>query len=63
MQPHSEVTGNRFGSVGAAADEQVIGLGGICAQIVEFAFGARSRDQWCDCMSGWAFLDIPRQVQ
>ena len=33
MQPDSEIGGNQIGDVGAVSGQQVMGLGGICAQI------------------------------
>ena len=43
MQADSEIGGDHVRSVGAVAGQQVVGLGGICAQVVEFAFRARAR--------------------
>jgi uncharacterized protein YcfJ len=60
MQADSKVGGYLVGAVGSVSGQQIGGLGGVRAEIVEFAFWSRRGDQLCHGLSGRAFLDVPR---
>src|ERR1700759_833286 len=63
MKADSEVSRDLVGSFVAVTGKQIVGLSGVDAEIVEFAFRPRGGDQRRDGVTGWAFLDIPRQIQ
>src|SRR6202012_6099910 len=63
MKADSKVSGDLVDVVISVAGQEVVGLGGVDAQIVEFAFRSRSGHHRCDGVAGWAFLDIPGQIQ
>jgi len=59
VQPLGELVRNTLGMLGAMAEENVVGLGRVPEEVVEFARRARCLGKWLHNTPGGAFFEIP----